>query len=41
MIVSVVASYDLVALTVGNWGGARYKKECVTDRDEVKIAELA
>ena len=40
MIVSVVASYDLVALTVGNWG-ARYKKECVTDRDEVKIAELA
>ena len=36
--ISSVASYDLVAQTVGNWV-ARYKKEHATDQDRKKACE--
>ena len=39
-IASVVASYDLVTQTVGNWV-ARYKKEHTTDQDRKKASEPA
>ena len=39
-IASVVASYDLVAQTVGNWVG-RYKKEHTTDQDRKKASKSA
>lgn len=36
-IASVVASYDLVAQTVGNWV-ARYRKDHATDQDRKKAS---
>ena len=38
--ISSVASYDLVAQTVGNWV-ARYKREHATDQDRKKASESA
>ena len=38
--ISSVASYDLVAQTVGNWV-ARYRKDHATDQDRKKASESA
>ena len=38
--ISSVASYDLVAQTVGNWV-ARYRKEHATDQDRKKASDSA
>ena len=38
--ISSVASYDLVAQTVGNWG-ARHRKDHATDQDRKKASESA